>query len=161
MDDLNDQALSWCNRLNQKVHRTTRRVPLDMWVEEALTPLPNGRHWQRYGAEHRRVSSDGFLAFDGVLYGLPSQPPTAGALVQVCKRHRELTVFYQGQLIATHQVRPRSSDIVEHPDQFQGVPPTPSLRQALRPIGHQIEAPNVAVRPLAEYDQLFGLESAQ
>jgi len=83
LEDLNEQALTWCNRLNQKVHRTTRRVPLDLWVEEKLSPFPKDRNWERFGAEERRVSSDGFLSFDGVLYGLPSSPPMAGAMVQV------------------------------------------------------------------------------
>lgn len=146
LDDLNEQALTWCTRLNQKVHRTTRRVPLDLWVEENLSPLPKDINWERFGAEERRVSSDGFLSFDGVLYGVPSMPPMAGAMVQVRKRHRELRIFYQGQLVATHQVRPRSAEIVLHPQQFAGVSPTPPLRQLLRPVGHQICAPEVERR---------------
>lgn len=161
LDDLNEQVLAWCNRLNQKVHRTTRRIPMDLWVEENLHPLPQDPSWERFGAESRRVSSDGFIAFDGVLYGLPSRPPVAGAMVQVRKRARELRVFYQGQLIATHQVRPCSQEIVWHPEQFAGASSTPSLRAALRPVGHQIErGPAVLIRPLAEYDHLFGLEAA-
>ena len=133
---------------------------MDLWVEENLRPLPQDRAFERYGAEERRVSSDGFIAFDGVLYGLPSHPPVAGARVRVAKRGRELRVFYQGQLIATHQVRPCSQEIVVHSEQFVGVPPTPSLRAALRPVGHQIERhAAVLIRPLAEYDHLFGLEA--
>jgi transposase len=159
VDDLNEQALTWCNRLNQKVHRTTRKPPMDLWVEENLRPLPADRAWERYGAEERRVSSDGFIAFDGVLYGLPSQPPTAGAIVQVRKRGRELRIFSHGALVATHQIRPRSAEIVMHPEQFVGVPPTPSLRATMRPVGHQVEPPTVLTRPLAEYDRLFGLEA--
>lgn len=158
LDDLNAQATDWCNRLNQKVHRTTRRVPLDLWVEEKLSALPTGTTWERFGAEERRVSSDGFVSFDGVLYGLPSSPAMAGAKVLVRKRQRELRIFYQGQLVATHQVRARSTEIVLHPQQFLGVPPTPALLQKLRPLAHQISAPAVETRSLAEYDQLFGLE---
>jgi hypothetical protein len=162
LDDLNEQALAWCNRLNQKVHRTTRRLPIDLWVEEKLSPLPTDRAWERYGAEERRVSSDGFIAFDGVLYGLPSQPAVAGAMVQVRKRGRELRVFSGGQLIATHQIRPNSQDIVEHPEQWKGVLPAPSLRSTQRPLGHQVKSQTtVLTRPLTEYDQLFGLEAAQ
>ena len=159
LDDLNEQALAWCNRLNQKLHRTTRRLPLDLWVEENLTAMPQDRTWERYGAEERRVSSDGFIAFDGVLYGLPSHPAVAGAMVQVRKRHRELRVFFSGHLIATHHVRPRSQEIVEHPEQWKGVLPTPSLRSTQRPLGHQVQAnTTVLVRPLTDYDHLFGLE---
>ena len=158
LDDLNQQALAWCNRLNQKVHRTTRRVPLDLWVEEKLSALPKDSTWERFGAEERRVSSDGFVSFDGVLYGLPSSPAMAGAKVLVSKRHRELRILYQGQLVATHQIRARSTEIVLHPQQFAGVPPTPALGHKLRPLAHQITTPEVEIRSLSEYDQLFGLE---
>ena len=157
--DLNEQAATWCNRLNQKVHRTTRRVPLDLWVEEHLSVLPTDRSFERFGAEERRVSSDGFVSFDGVLYGLPSSPAMAGAKVLVSRRGRELRILYQGQVVATHQVRARSAEIVLHPQQFAGVPPTPALLLKLRPLGHQIAAPEVQIRSLAEYDQLFGLET--
>lgn len=159
LDDLNEQAVAWCNRLNQKVHRTTRRVPLDLWVEEKLSALPKDSTWERFGAEERRVSSDGFVSFDGVLYGLPSSPAMAGAKVLISKRHRDLRIFYQGQLVATHQVRARSTEIVLHPQQFVGVPPTPALGHKLRPLAHQITTPEVEIRSLCEYDQLFGLES--
>jgi transposase len=161
LDDLNEQAATWCTRLNQKVHRTTRRVPLDLWVEENLSPLPKDSTWERFGAEERRVSSDGFVSFDGVLYGLPSSPPMAGARVLASKRGRELHILYQGQVVATHQVRPRSAEIVVHPQQFAGVTPTPALGSKLRPLGHQIAAAEVEIRSLSEYDQLFGVEAAQ
>ena len=158
IDDLNEQARAWCDRLNQKVHRTTRRVPMDVWVEEYLSPLPKDYSWERFGAEERRVSWDGFISYDGVLYGLPAHPPVAGAMVLVRERHRTLRVYHQGQLIATLTKQPRSQEIVYHPEQFAGVPPAPAIRRADQPLGHQVEAPTVAVRPLTEYDQLFGVE---
>lgn len=158
IDDLNEQAKRYCDRLNQKVHRTTRRVPIDLWVEEQLAPLPTDYQWERFGAEERRVSWDGFISYDGVLYGLPAQPPVAGALVLVRERQRSLRVYHQGQLMATLAKQPRSQEIVFHPEQFAGVAPAPSLRRTDKALGHQIEAPRVAVRPLSEYDQLFGVE---
>lgn len=158
IDDLNEQARRYCDRLNQKVHRTTRRVPMDLWVEENLSPLPKDYAWQRFGAEERRVSFDGFISYDGVLYGLPSHPPVAGSVVLVRERHRTLHIYQQGNLITTLSKQPRSQEIVWHPDQFTGVSPAPSIRRTEKPLGHQVEAPTVMVRPLAEYDQLFGVE---
>jgi transposase len=157
-DDLNEQARRYCDRLNQKVHRTTRRVPMELWVEEQLSPLPQDYAWERFGAEERRVSWDGFMSYDGVLYGLPAQAAVAGAMVLVRERHRTLRVYHQGQLIATLSKQPRSQEIIVHPEQFVEVAPAPAIRRIDQPVGHQIEAPNVTVRPLAEYDQLFGVE---
>jgi transposase len=82
LDDLNEQAVAWCNRVNQRVQRTTRKVPLDRWVEENLAPLPTDYAWERFGTEERRVSWDGFISYDGVLDGLPSEPAVAGSLVR-------------------------------------------------------------------------------
>jgi hypothetical protein len=158
IDDLNEQAKRWCDRLNQKVHRTTRRIPMDLWVEEHLSPLPTDYSWERFGAEERRVSWDGFISYDGVLYGLPAQPPVAGAVVLVRERQRSLRVYHQGQLISTLAKTPRSQEIVFHPEQFAGVAPAPSIRRTDQPLGHQVEAPAVVVRSLSEYDQLFGVE---
>jgi hypothetical protein len=133
---------------------------MNMWVEEQLSPLPKEYTWERFGAEARRVSWDGFLSYDGVLYGLPAEPPVAGSVVLVRERQLQLRVFSRGKLIATLQKRPRSQDIVEHPDQFQKVTPTSPIRKTEQPLGHQVTPPRVTVRSLAEYDQMFGLEVA-
>jgi transposase len=158
LDDLNEQARLWCDRLNQKMHRTTLRVPMELWVEEQLRPLPSDFAWERFGSEERHVSWDGFISYDGVLYGLPSQPALAGAVVLVREHARQLRIFHQGHLVVTLSKRARSQEIVLHPDQFQNVAPVASLRQAAKPLGHQVDPPQVARRPLREYDQLFGLE---
>lgn len=161
LDDLNEQAQRWCDRLNQARHRTTMKIPVDLWVEEQLAPLPEAFAWERFGAEERRVTWDGFISYDGVMYGLPSQPAVAGSLVGVRDRQRTLRIFHQGLLIVTLQKRPRSQDIVLHPDQFRTVASASSIRHAAEPLAHQIEAPSVTTRPLSDYDQIFGLEVAQ
>src|SRR6266851_1255962 len=137
------------------------RIPMNMWVQEQLSPLPTDYAWERFGAEERRVSWDGFLSYDGVLYGLPAEPPVAGFVVQVRERHQQVRVFAKGSLIATLNKRPRSQDIVQHPDQFSKVSPTGSLRKTAQPLGHQVTPPRVEIRDLAEYDQLFSLEATR
>jgi hypothetical protein len=121
--------------------------------------LPKDYTWERFGTEERRVTWDGFISYDGVLYGLPSEPAVAGSLVLVRERSRELRVFSGGRLITTLSKRPQSQEIVYHPDQFRTVAPAATLKIATKPLGHQIAPPEVTCRPLAEYDQLFGLQT--
>src|SRR5215469_12679382 len=90
LDDLNGQARTWCDRLNQKVHRTTRKIPLDLWVQEGLSPLPPDYAWQRFGSEERRVSWDGFISYDGVRDALTSNP-ASGRLGSAGARTRART----------------------------------------------------------------------
>jgi hypothetical protein len=56
-----------------------RSTPLDLVAAEGLRPLPAGWVWERVVAEDRRVSWDGDVSYDGVLYGLPSRPRCTSA----------------------------------------------------------------------------------
>jgi transposase len=157
LDDLNRQALAWCDRRNQVVHATTRAKPLDRWVEEELRPVPNGFAWERFALEDRKVTADGFVPFDGVLYGVPASALLTGRVVQVGVRHQTLTVWSQGLLIVQHAVRALSGTQVLHPQQFTDVPPASTRQSQDAPLGHQVARPTPVRRSLTEYDQLCGV----
>lgn len=161
LDDLNRQAHVWCDRRNQRVHATTRARPLDRWGEEQLRPLPAGFAWERFRLEERRVTSDNFVSFDGVLYGLPSRPVLSGQVVQVGVRTGTLSIWQHGQLLTEHQVRPISGSQVIHPQQFVDVPPASTRQQVPAPVGHLIAAPTAIRRSLDEYDQLCNVAIAE
>ncbi len=158
VDDLNRQAHIWCERINARVHRTTHERPRERREQEPLAPLPQAFAWERFATEERKVGWDGYLSYDGVLYGLPSDPPVAGTVVQVRERHGMLSVWSGGHLLAEWAKRALSQTHVEHPDQFRNVAPAASRRAQVAPLGHQRAAPQVLTRALAEYDQLYGVE---
>jgi len=158
IDDLNRQAHIWCERINARVHRTTHERPRERREQEPLAPLPTAFAWERFATEERKVGWDGYLSYDGVLYGLPSDPPVAGTVVQVRERHGILSVWSGGHLLAEWAKRAVSQTHVEHPDQFRNVAPAASRRAQVAPLGHQRAAPQVMTRALAEYDQLYGVE---
>jgi hypothetical protein len=158
LDDLNCQAHAWCERANMRVHRTTHERPRERRAAEPLAPIPDTFAWERFATEERKVSWDGYLSYDGVLYGLPSSPPLAGAVVQVREWHGVLRVWHTGQLIVELAKRSESGTHVDHPDQWRGVPASASRRAQIVPIGHLRPAPQVSARDLAEYDQLCGVE---
>lgn len=160
LDDLNRQALVWCDGLNHRVHRTTHLRPVDRLAEEPLRPLPSGWVWERFAAEERRVSLEGYLSYDGVLYGLPAHANLTGRQVQVVERHGQLTIWHQGQRVLCVAKRTRSGSLVPHPDQFTSLPTAAARRRVHTPLGHQIAAPSVAQRPLSEYDRLCGVATA-
>ena len=66
LDDLNTQALAWCDRLNGQPHATTRVPPRQRWVAEGLRPLPaewtTNWAWERFATEERTVSWDGYIS---------------------------------------------------------------------------------------------------
>jgi transposase len=158
--DLNAQARPWVDARNRRVHRTTHARPIDRLPEEALRPVPEGYSWERFRTEQRRVTWDGFVSFDGVLYGLPSDPLVAGRTVDVSTRSGELVVWYQGQVLTRHVIRPRSGESVWHPGQFSTVPTALEAQHAPVPLGYQTPPVEAVRRPLAEYDRIFASEVA-
>ena len=154
VDDLNRQAGIWCERRNQRVHRTTGQRPVERWTAEGLGPLPSGWAWDRWATEDRKVSWDGFLSYDGVLYGVPGTAGAAGGLVQVRDRQGQLSIWRHGQLVLAVTKQPHSRTLVPHPEQFRDVPTAAARQRLLEPLGHQLPPPPVVQRPLAEYDQL-------
>jgi hypothetical protein len=144
IEDLNRQALAWCDRLNQQVHQTTHEPPIDRWVEEDLAALPAEAVWHRFGREERKVSWDGYVSYDGVLYGLPSEPSVAGKVVQVYEHASTLTIWWQGQRLLDVQMRAQSQTAVPHPDQFRNVATAAQSKHVPQPLGHQVAAVEVA-----------------
>ena len=158
LDDLNRQSLTWCIQHNQRPHRTIRQLPVERWAEEGLAPLPTGFAWERFGTEERKVSWDGYVSYDGVLYGVPSEPAMAGRQVQIRDYQGQVAIWFAGQVVVQVIKRASSHDIVPHPDQFRTVPTVSAARRGQQPMGHQITAPTVVCRPLTDYDQLCGVE---
>ena len=155
LDDLNRQAFAWCERINSRVHRTTHMRPIDRLPEELLAALPQEFAWERFGMEERKVSWDGSISYDGVLYGLPAETALAGRMVHVRERKGELSIWSETQCVLTIAKRVHSQDIVSHPDQWKGVPSVSAARATSTPLGHREAAPEVASRPLGEYDAYF------
>ena len=161
LDDLNRQARAWCERINSRVHRTTHVRPIERLQEEQLQPLPADYAWERFATEERKVTWDGYISYDGVLYGLPAHLNLAGKYVQVRERKGVLTVWSAGTQVFSIEKRPRSQESVPHPDQWAGVASVSQTRRMPAPLGHQKPAPLVTSRALSEYDQYCGLETMQ
>jgi hypothetical protein len=161
LDDLNRQAHDWCERINSRVHRTTHVRPIERLAEEKLLPLPQDYAWERFASEERKVSWDGYVSYDGVLYGLPGQLHLAGKCVQVRERKSVLTVWSGGSKVLEIEKRAVSQQSVTHPEQWSGVASVSQARRVPAPLAHQKPAPEVASRPLAESDQSCGTLALQ
>jgi transposase len=155
--DLNQQARLWCDTLNGRVHRTTRCRPAERLAEEMLAPLPEGYAWERYRCEDRKVSWDGYVSYDGVLYGVPAAAALAGAHVSVSRTGARVYLWHGGRCITEHAWQPVSGRAQMHPEQFTGVPTAYEQKRTPAPLAHRTDAPPVARRPLGDYDNLFGL----
>ena len=151
--DLNRQALKWCERINSRVHRTTHMRPVDRLSEEELAAIPAGNGWERFATEERKVSWDGYVSYDGVLYGTPSTAQVAGKRVQVRENQGKLSIWSAGQLVCQHVLAVGVPGPIAHPEQWSTVPNAAAIARPTEPLGHQIAVPQVQSRAVQEYDR--------
>lgn len=151
LQDLNRQALQWCDQINQRIHGTTGERPCDRLRQETLSPIPSTDRWEKYLHEPRQVSRDGFVSYDGVRYGVPWVYSGRGVTIREVNGWVE--IWADGTRIAYHEKVYKSRAIVFCPNQYAGL--TTSQGYAYpRPQAKQMPAQQVEVRPLDVYEQV-------
>ena len=104
LDDLNGQFEAWRIEIaNARVHATTRRVVEEHFAEErpALIAHPAIPYSAVLTVE-RRISHEGMVSVGGNLYSVPDA--TRKRVVEVQNHPREVRIFEDGRLIASHPV---------------------------------------------------------
>lgn len=154
LQDLNQQALHWCDRINRRIHGTTGERPMDRLQEEHLSPLPSADRWEKYLHEPRKVSRDGFVSYDGVRYGVPWR--YSGREGTVREVNGWVEIWIDGTCIARHQKVYRSRATVFCENQYAGLTTAQGYAYP-RPQARQISSQQVEVRSLDVYEQLTGV----
>ncbi len=95
-EDLNTQARLWLDETSQtanlRVHRTTQRVPNEVWMEEErplLIELPEKR-FPVYEQSVRLVDADSTLSVRGTRYTIPSTLANRSVAVRLFAEHFEV-----------------------------------------------------------------------
>lgn len=115
LNDLNRQAVSWCNKVNGKVHAATNRVSFDLLRKEALNPLK--REYIMDRTHLRRVQKDGLISFAASQYSVPSE--YVGKDMAVVALDNVLAAYHNGRQIATHRISYQSRDMVINPHHYR------------------------------------------
>lgn len=154
VDDLNQQAIAWCQKVDSKIHGTTGQIPLEALQQEPLLALPSKELRDKYRWETRKVTKDGFVSFDGAKYGIPWQYSGREVRVRVCGDWFEA---YDGEVrIAHHKVEYASGKMVWLPGQYEGLAERNGIAAPFS-YARQVELSSVEVRPLSIYDQMTGV----
>ena len=100
LDDLNAQAISWCNKINSKVHGTTNKIPFDVLPCEKLLPIKREFIFDKLNI--RKVEKDCLVSYKGNKYSVPAE--YALKEVTVLSLNNLLAIYYNGKQIATHKL---------------------------------------------------------
>lgn len=156
LQDLNLQALSWCRKVDSKIHGTTGEIPLKALAKEPLLPLPPLSVRDLYRWEIRKVTRDGFVSYDGVKYGLPWEYSNREVRVRAINGQFEA---YAGEVrILSRKMEYTSGKILFLKGQYRGLAEQEGMAF---PLPHGIQAKNLTVetRPLTIYDEWMGVSA--
>ena len=154
--DLNRQALAWCDGIaNERVHGTTGRVPNAMLAIErsSLGALPDRGSLSVYLREDRKVGRDGYVAWDGLRYGVPWS--WSGSVVQVGVSAGMVEIWSGDERLAVHPRSHRRGQRLTLPGQWEGLVSGESGRKR-EALAVQVSAQQVERRSLDVYELLAG-----
>lgn len=152
LNDLNGQALSWCNKVNAKEHATTGEIPFHRLREEPLSPL--SREYIMDKINLRRVEKDCLISFAGNKYSVPAE--YVGRDVAVVGLDNMLAAYYEGKQIALHKISYQTKDMVVNPKHYQKltVKQTFDIENTLFSEDYGIDMP-IQIPNLHAYDELM------
>ena len=158
LDDLNGQALAWCNKVNAKAHATTGEVPFERLKKEGINPIKREYIIDRINL--RRVQKDCLISYAGNHYSVPAE--YVGRDVAVVALDNMLAAYHEGKQIAIHRISYQKKDMVVNAHHYHRLTLTQSfaVENTLLDGGHVIDFP---VRPpsLDVYDDAVGVSAGE
>ena len=141
-EDLNEQFEAWRVEIaNARIHATTRRLIEEHFREEQPSLIAHPAiPYSAVLTVERRISHEGMVSVGGNLYSVPDA--TRKRVVEVQNHPREVRIFEDGRLIASHPLLEGRNQRRTDPAHRKPVP----VRQA-DPVDQ-----GVGRRPLAFYD---------
>jgi len=152
LNDLNGQALAWCNKVNSKVHATTGEIPFDRLKKEGLNPIK--REYIMDKINLRRVQKDCLISYAGNQYSVPAE--YVGKDVAVVALDNMLAAYYEGKQIAIHRISYTKKDMVVNANHYRRL----TLKQSMDAPNTLFEEDNVIDFPvklhdLSRYDEVL------
>jgi hypothetical protein len=117
LDDLNAQALRWCNKVNGLPHATTGKRPFDLLPLEGLSPVKREFIIDRLNL--RRVERDCMISYARNRYSVPSE--FVGKDVTVIVLDQMLAVYFNAKQIAIHKLSDGKNEMVVNKDHYKRI----------------------------------------
>ena len=144
LDDLNGQALAWCNKVNGKIHATTGEIPFERLKKEGLNPLK--REYIIDKINLRRVQKDCLISYNGNQYSVPSE--YAGRDVAVVALDNMLAAYHEGKQIAIHRLSYQKRDMVVNAHHYRRL----TVKQSFDIENTLLDGDNVIDFPIKPHD---------
>ncbi|MCX6699230.1 MAG: IS21 family transposase [Methanomicrobiales archaeon] len=157
IDDLNNQARQWMEKVNHQVHGTTFEIPADRFPKENLRSISSIPPYLIKRYEERLISKDCYVSLYGNRYSVPWQYARRNAGVEVIDQR--VLIAVDGTVICEHPLLEGRHETSRKKEHFEGL--LKAIRDETRgkmpPVITRtttVSTSSVEKRSLSEYDQL-------
>lgn len=116
IDDLNKRFSIWRSERNRRIHRTTKKRPVDALSEERLKTLP-AIQYKAYRCIPAHVTKTGFVDFETNRYSVPSSCSQMTGTILAYSEHIEIVVSdkTKDRIVASHKRSFGRQEKIENP----------------------------------------------
>ncbi|MCL2355154.1 MAG: IS21 family transposase [Oscillospiraceae bacterium] len=115
LPNLNNQAMNWNIKVNNKVHATTNELPVNRLKIENLNPLL--REYIIDKIDTRKVEKDCLISYSNNKYSVPSE--YVGKNVTVVALDNTLVAYYLGKQIAIHLLSSHKNKMIVNKQHYR------------------------------------------
>jgi len=121
LQDLNQQARAWMEKVNHQTHSTTREVPYQRLPQERLLLLDEQPDYDTSYMEDRRVAKDCLLSYRGNRYSVPWRFAGKTVLVREPVTGGRIEIYSDVKVIAEHRLAEGRGVRVSVPAHYEGL----------------------------------------
>lgn len=103
LKQINERALQWLEKINNRIHSTTKQRPFDRLKMEGLICIKDKKIYDTSIVRYRRVFNDCHFSYQANYYSVPFKYAGKEVAVQE-KDEGNITVIYRDQKIAEHKL---------------------------------------------------------
>jgi len=115
LQDLNNQAMNWNIKVNNKVHTTINEIPQNRLKAENLSPLV--REYIIDKMNTRKVEKDCLISYSNNKYSVPSE--YVGKYVTVVALDNTLVAYYLGKQVAMHLLSSHKNQMIVNKQHYR------------------------------------------
>lgn len=154
VSEMNEKARDWLNKVNGKIHNTTREKPFDRLPKEDL--LKVNKYYDLSEICYREVFKDCHFTYKGNKYSVPHKYANKEVTIKVSGLSIE--VFHRNKLITIHEISSNKGQYITNKEHFEGLrintlPPKMKAPEAELDI-FNIPRVNVETRSLKIYEEV-------
>jgi transposase len=146
LPDVNVQCNEWLQKVNSRIHGTTREIPYERLGKEPLNPMDSVQDYSVRIEDVRKISRDCYVSYKGNRYSVPWMH--AGRVARVIASST-LKIQVDSQIVAEHDILPGSGRISRNKEHFEG------LLKAIREQNIGNFQARVEKRDLSEYEEVI------